>query len=148
MKQILYCEDDLNIRSTIVNYKMKDDVLDCQVIEASGVREGLSKLTGINMNHFDPTSIDQLLNAIKAGNPNYDLLRLVLTDGELIDPEINGKKNAFTGWDLAYVLRETGYKGKIGYLGTSLVPENKKHLFDGFFNKLDLNAYNQYLQQI
>ena len=146
-QQILYCEDEPIWRKTF-RKRFKLDAPEYSLINAVTVREGLTKVTGIDLDNLEAITLNNVLTAIKKGNPNYDLLKIVLTDGELEYSNYPENKESLYGWDLAHILRESGYKGKIVYIGGKRVPGDKKSLFSSIFSKWDDEIYEKSLKEI
>ena len=131
MATILYCEDQKDSRD-IVDSVLRRNFPAHNVISADTVRDGLEGITGVGLHPRDlgrisPETIEQRL---RSSNANLSGLGIVITDGELIDPLAGASDKILHGWDLAQILRNLGYTGKIAYIGLKAVPIGKGDLFD------------------
>ena len=138
MATILYCEDDKDNRK-VIDSALRNNFPQHSVISTETVRDGLEGVTGVSLHprHMDRISLETVEQRLRSSNANLSELGMVITDGKLIDPFAGAGDEIIHGWDLAQILRNLGYKGKILYTGLSAVPVGKKDLFDAEISKYE-----------
>ena len=137
MKDILYCEDNFHMRKQIVGF-LGDVFPDREVVADESVRGVLSKFTEINLDNVSPISVNNVADVLRRENADFSNLKLAITDGHLIDRFAGAGDEILSGWDLAKILRDCNYIGKIVYLGGSDIPSDREELFDLKLSKLDV----------
>ena len=102
MATLLYCEDDKSANQ-IMTEMLQESFPTHNIISTSNLNEALKKV-----------------------KPHLADLRVVVTDGEIINPL---KRKIDYGWNLAEMLVGLGYTGPIVYFGNTDIPNDKKLLF-------------------
>lgn len=107
-----------------------------EVIADYSVRGVLSKFTGINLDNVSPVNANNVAGMLRRGNADFSPLKLAITDGHLIDGLAGAGDEILNGWDLAKILRDCNYTGRIVFYGGCDIPSDKEGLFDLRLSKL------------
>ena len=138
MAQILFCEDDKDSRESLFMDLQKGFPAHA-IVASETVRDGLAGVTGIDLNprYLDHIAVETIEGRLRDSHADISKLGIVITDGLLIDRFAGANDCILNGWDLAQVLRNLNYPGKIVYIGLTAIPTGKENLFDERISKWD-----------
>ncbi|GEM_PF-6158028 len=145
MTRILYCEDDADRRAKITS-ALRESFPTHDLTSAETVRDGLQGITGIDLHprYLSEISSETIEQRLRDSGANLSDLGIVITDGGLIDPFVGARGQILDGWDLAQILRNLGYPGKIVYTGLKDIPTSKESLFDVMIPKFEVEQIIDY----
>ena len=148
MAKILYCEDETRLRDQ-TTLELVSEFPKHKVVSTAIVRDGLAEITGVDIHpkYLKIISPETIEKRLRDSNANLSDLGIVITDGGLIDPFAGAGDSILEGWDLAQILRNLGYRGKIVYVGLTSAPVGKQSLFDVTLSKFDNQQIVDYVRK-
>ena len=147
MGAILYCEDDRNNRE-VIDSALRANFPAQNIISAETVRGGLERITGVSLTREElgKISLETVEQRLRSFGANLSGLGMVITDGELIDPVAGAGDEILHGWDLAQILRNLGYTGRVVYTGMQSIPIGKGYLFNVKISKWEERLIVDYIR--